>query len=102
MIAHLRKLKFSKEPLRLAERKETLYDVLDLSTDSSPAEIKTAYHKLLKEYHPDLHSSSSFEWIKEEAEMKSRRIGEAYEVLSNAQKRELYDRELHQKRGPAK
>ncbi|MCH7476640.1 MAG: J domain-containing protein, partial [SAR324 cluster bacterium] len=102
MIAHLRKLKFSKKPLRMPEREESFYDVLKLSTDSSPAEIKTAYHQLLKEYHPDLHSSSSFSWIKEEAEMKSRRIGEAYEVLSNTQRREMYDRELRQKRGGAK
>ena len=57
-----------------------------------------AYHKLLKEYHPDLHSASDFGWVKAEAEKMSKKLSEAYEVLSDTSRREQYNRSLEKKR----
>ena len=52
-------------------------------------EIKKAYHKLAKQYHPDLHPGDK------EAEQKFKEVNEAYEVLSDEQKRAKYDRFGH-------
>lgn len=68
--------------------KRDYYKVLGVSRDSDQAEIKKAYRKLAKEYHPD-HNKSS------DAEDKFKEIGEAYEVLSNDQKRKAYDQYGH-------
>ncbi|MEE8394749.1 MAG: J domain-containing protein [bacterium] len=78
----------------------TLYDVLKLPPDADSAEIKAAYHKLVKEYHPDLHSGSNFGWIKAEAETMSKKISEAYQVLSEPRERQKYDLKLASRRGP--
>jgi hypothetical protein len=96
----LGKLKFA-QPKAAEARGATAnyYDILRLRHDASPEEIKTAYHKMLKEYHPDLHSQSSFGWVRAEAEKMSRKISEAYEVLSDVSKRERYNRTLQKKGG---
>ncbi len=60
------------------------YDVLGLSPKATHDQIKAAYYKLSKEYHPDLNKS-------EEAEKKFSEISAAYETLSNSSKRKLYD-----------
>ncbi len=65
------------------------YEVLGVSRDSSPQEIKQAYLKLAKELHPDVNSSGS-------AEEEFKAVGEAYEVLSDPEKREIYDRYGHE------
>jgi hypothetical protein len=80
----------------------THYEVLQLRPDASLEEIKTAYHKLLKQYHPDLHNASQFDWVRAESERMSRRISEAYRVLGDAASRSRYDRELRGRRGPAR
>lgn len=72
----------------------TYYELLKIPPDASQETVKSAYLTRLKEYHPDLHSSSDYDWIKTEAERMSKRIGEAYAVLKDAVSRKQYDRKL--------
>jgi len=60
------------------------YEILGVKRDSSDAEIKSAYRKLARKYHPDLNKTK-------EAEGKFKDINEAYEVLSDKAKRQRYD-----------
>lgn len=61
------------------------YDILDVSKSASADEIKSAYRKLAKKYHPDLNPND------EVAASKFKEINEAYEVLGDEQKRKNYD-----------
>ena len=61
------------------------YEILGVDKKASPDEIKRAYRKLAKKYHPDLHPDDK------EAEKKFTEINEAYEVLSDEEKRKKYD-----------
>ena len=63
------------------------YKILGVSRDATKDEIKRAYRKLAKKYHPDLNPNN-----KKEAEEKFKEISEAYEVLMDDKKREIYDR----------
>lgn len=63
-----------------------LYEILGVARDASQQEIKKAYRKLAKENHPDLNPGDS------EAEERFKKISTAYEVLSDEQKRQAYDR----------
>ena len=62
------------------------YEVLGVDKSASDDEIKKAYRRLAKKWHPDANSDN-----KAEAEAKFKEVGEAYEVLSNPQKRRNYD-----------
>lgn len=62
-----------------------LYAILGLSKGASPDDIKSAYRKMSKEWHPDKHKGDKA------AETKFKEINEAYEVLSNPQKKQMYD-----------
>ena len=62
------------------------YDVLGVKQNSTEKEIKSAYKKLVKKYHPDV-----FKGNKEFAENKIKEFNEAYEVLSNSEARKEYD-----------
>ncbi|MBS4023598.1 MAG: J domain-containing protein [Dethiobacter sp.] len=64
------------------------YEVLGLKRDATQKEIKSAYRRLARKHHPDLHPGSE----KTAAEEKFKRINEAYEVLNDPDKREKYDR----------
>jgi len=64
------------------------YDVLGLKKTATPNEIKKTYYKLAKKYHPDKITDPS---QKEEYTEKFQKIGEAYEVLSDPDKRKTYD-----------
>ncbi|CAN5313408.1 DnaJ C-terminal domain-containing protein [soil metagenome] len=62
------------------------YETLGISKSASADEIKKAYRKQALEWHPDKHSDN-----KEAAETKFKEINEAYQVLSNPQKKQMYD-----------
>jgi len=62
------------------------YQTLGVSKTASDAEVKKAYKKLARQYHPDLNPNNA------EAEKKFKEISEAYAVLSDKEKREKYDR----------
>jgi DnaJ-class molecular chaperone len=64
------------------------YEVLGVTKNSTADELKKAYRKLALEYHPDRHQGSD----KEEAEKRFKEINEAYQVLSDPNKRQNYDR----------
>src|SRR5678815_4496133 len=63
-----------------------LYEVLGVNRDSSPAEIKKAYYKLAKQYHPDVNANDKA------AEEKFKEAANAYQVLSDEDQRARYDR----------
>lgn len=64
------------------------YETLGVPRDADEKKIKAAYRKLARKWHPDLHTGKD----KERAEEKFKEINEAYEVLSDADKRAKYDR----------
>ena len=70
--------------------KRDYYEVLGVDKSASADEIKKAYRKLAKKYHPDLNPND-----KEGAEAKFKEATEAYEVLSDAGKKQQYDQFGH-------
>ena len=66
------------------ENKRDYYEVLGVEKNAAEDQIKKAYRKLAAKYHPDVNHEA-------DAEEKFKEINEAYEVLSNDEKRQLYD-----------
>ena len=75
-------------------QKRDYYEVLGVSKSATDEELKKAYRRLAKKYHPDANLDN-----KEEAEKNFKEVNEAYEVLSDSQKRRMYDQFGHD--GPA-
>lgn len=69
----------------MAEEKKDYYEVLGVSRDASQSEIKSAYRKLAKKYHPDMNPGDK------NAEEKFKEASEAYSVLGDENKRKQYD-----------
>ena len=67
-------------------QKRDYYEVLGVGKNATDEELKKAFRKLAKQYHPDANPDN-----KEEAEMKFKEVNEAYEILSDKQKRQMYD-----------
>ena len=68
--------------------KRDYYEVLGVSRNANEDEIKKAFRKLARQYHPDVNKAS-------DAEARFKEINEAYEVLSDSEKRQTYDRFGH-------
>ena len=66
------------------------YEILGVEKSASPEELKAAYRKLAKKYHPDLFTTASDE-EKKKAEEQFKEINHAYDVLSDPQKKAAYD-----------
>lgn len=71
------------------EDKRDYYEVLGLSKNASEADIKKAYRLMAKKYHPDMNPGDK------EAEAKFKEVNEAYDVLSDADKKAKYDQFGH-------
>ena len=68
--------------------KRDYYEVLGVGKDASDDEIKKAYRKMARQYHPDVNKAA-------DAEAKFKEVKEAYDVLSDGQKRAQYDQYGH-------
>ncbi len=68
--------------------KRDYYDILGVSKNASAAELKSAYRKLALQWHPDRNKSA-------DAETKFKEINEAYQILSDTQKKQAYDQFGH-------
>jgi len=70
----------------MAVQKRDYYEVLGVDKSATDDDLKKAYRKLAKQHHPDANPNN-----KEESEKKFKEVSEAYEVLSDKQKRQMYD-----------
>ena len=75
--------------MAVAKTRRDFYEVLGVSREANPEEIRKAYRRLAHKYHPDRNREDP------DAETKFKEAAEAYEVLSDAGKRERYDRYGH-------
>ena len=69
---------------------ENYYEILEVNKNASPEIIEKAYKTLVKKYHPDLQEDN----LKNIYEEKIKKINEAYDILSNSEKRKNYDLNL--------
>ena len=77
------------ERVKIMSIKKDYYEVLGINKNADDKAIKKAYRKLAKKYHPDMNPGDA------NAEAKFKEVTEAYEILSNPEKRKLYDQFGH-------
>lgn len=97
LLAPVQLYRDAERQLKLSKRKD-YYKILGVSQEAGGNEIRKAYRALAKQYHPDkVHSSKE----KADSEEKFKEVAEAYEVLSDDEKRAAYDRgdDLEQQMG---
>ncbi|MDH5185706.1 MAG: molecular chaperone DnaJ [candidate division WOR-3 bacterium] len=75
----------------MATTRRDYYEVLGISRNANEDQIKQAYRRLAKQYHPDMNPDN-----RKEAEEKFKELSEAYEVLLDKNKRQLYDQYGHE------
>jgi DnaJ-domain-containing protein 1 len=73
-----------------SKKEPTYYEVIGVDPNASQEQIKKAYRDKLKQYHPDIFMNQP-EWVREQAEKMSKKLNEAYEVLSDPNRRREYD-----------
>lgn len=74
----------------MIQLEKNYYDILEVNKNASPEIIEKAYKTLIKKYHPDLQENE----LKNEYEEKIKKINEAYEILSDTEKRRIYNLNL--------
>jgi molecular chaperone DnaJ len=79
----------------MSQNKRDYYEVLGVDRNASSSEIKKAYRRLAKQYHPDKYRNKPQEELKE-AEAKFKEASEAFEILSDQDKRHRYDQFGHE------
>lgn len=84
---------------RAAMAESNFYEILEAKRADTPEAIKKAYYALAKKYHPDRHCSRGTEAPQDQLAEILATLAEAYDVLSNPQKRLLYDHKLSQREG---
>src|SRR5215813_190860 len=84
----MRRFRTAKPAMPVAQKRD-YYEVLGVAREASPDEIKRAYRQAALKFHPDRNREDP------SAEAKFKEAAEAYEVLSDAQKRQRYDRYGH-------
>src|SRR2546429_8644258 len=70
-----------------AASKQDFYELLGVSRDAKADEIRKSYRRLARKYHPDLNPGDKA------AEDRFKKLQEAYDVLSDAKKRQMYDQQ---------
>ncbi|KAG0246868.1 hypothetical protein B0O80DRAFT_300455 [Mortierella sp. GBAus27b] len=78
-------------PAPLYDPEVSLYDTLNVKKDADQASIKKAYYKLALAHHPDKQGPNSTELERDQATARFQRLGFAYAVLGNPERRKVYD-----------
>jgi len=82
-----------------ALRSHTHFQVLGVARDATEAQVREAYFRLAKRFHPDVHHDDALSDLRDQLEEIFTRLGEAYEVLCNPRIRASYERALAREEG---
>jgi hypothetical protein len=85
----------------LGLKTRTHYEMLGVPRDANDSQIKEAYFRMAKRFHPDVHHDAALSDLRDKLEAVFIRLGEAYEVLRNSLLRASYERQLGPMQGPA-
>jgi hypothetical protein len=77
----------------------TLFEILGVSRDATVAQVREAYYRLAKRFHPDVHHDAALSDLRDKLEELFTRLGEAYEVLCSPRIRASYERDLARQEG---